>query len=409
MRPQVRRLGPRRAGFGCKLAALLFPCAVAGIPHVLGGCSDVGDSTALPGENPGTTSLGSEPDADERLESTDAESTLVDGSSGNKASSPGLDASSNNAGDATIAEATSDASATTGVDVYAQEDASSTTAADSGQEEETSGPGSGGGASDATADSTVADAEPRDAEEADARPDAATADSGAEQDAGVDSGTRSDAAAEDASAHDSGGTDAAETGHLLAPCTSAGQTDCVNCMPYNTSGLCTATEAQFVQLDIDAGLATTAGEDPGSGCYSCLVNAGCLDDNEFGDVGHECGVGPGGTTSDLPATFVNGSGVSVDSTSTCLATIQCILSTACGTTANGGLTNCYCGTEGGGPTACSTATSVNGACEAQELAGFSHTDNSDIVNKDFTNTLEPSGMANEIFSCGKETCVQCFQ
>jgi len=208
----------------------------------------------------------------------------------------------------------------------------------------------------------------------------------------------------------SGGTCTAPlaTACTSAPC-AAGTVECQG----NTNGACTATEAIFVNQDISvnkitAASATPAIADIAAGCYTCLLGAGCLDDNEFGDTGHECGIGPGGTTSDLPATFTNGSGTSVPPTSTCLATAQCVINQGCGTAANGGLTNCYCGSEGGGPSACSTATAVNGACETQELAGFSHSDNSDIVNKDFTNTLEPSGMANEIFSCGKTTCSQCL-
>lgn len=399
---QARGRGGRHAWFGSRLAALVFPCVVAGIAQVLVGCSDVGDSTALPGENPGA-STSAAPDANESFESTDAASSAANGGSATSDGSTGSSATMS-AADATIADATTDGNAGSEVDVFAQGDA--TSAADSGVEETS---GSNDAASDAAADSTVADAASRDAEEADAREDAAPADSGAEIDAAVDSGTRSDAAPEDAAARDAGAADAAEAGHVLVPCTSAGQTDCVNCLPYNSSGLCTATEAQFVQVDIDAGLVTAAGQDSAQGCYACLVNAGCLDDNEFGDMGHECGDAPGATTSDLPATFTNGSGVSVDSTSTCLATIDCIVSTGCGTAANGGLTNCYCGTEGGGPSACATATAVNGECETQEVAGFSHTDPNDIVNKDYTDTLEPSGMANQIFSCGKEMCLQCLQ
>lgn len=208
----------------------------------------------------------------------------------------------------------------------------------------------------------------------------------------------------------SGGTCIAPlaTACTSAPCV-AGTVECQG----NTSGACTATEAIFVTQDISvnkitAVSATPAIADVAAGCYTCLLAAGCLDDNEFGDTGHECGDGPGATTSDLPATFVNGSGTTVNSTSTCIATAQCVISQGCGTAANGGLTNCYCGSEGGGPSACATATSVNGACETSELAGFSHSDNSDIINKDFTNTLEPSGMANQIFSCGKTACAQCL-
>ncbi|HXX70447.1 MAG TPA: choice-of-anchor D domain-containing protein [Polyangiaceae bacterium] len=216
----------------------------------------------------------------------------------------------------------------------------------------------------------------------------------------IDASSAADAEA-DAAAVDGA---AALTACTSSPCPASS----VQCSG-NNDGACTSTEAIFVNFDISKGLVTAAGPEPDTGaCYACLLSAGCLDDQLFGDTGHECGVDPQTGTSDLSATFTNGSGTSVNSTTTCLATAQCVISTGCGTAANGGLTNCYCGSEGGGPSACATATAVNGNCKTQELAGFLHTDNSDIINKDFTNTLEPSGMANEIFSCGKDTCPQCL-
>ncbi|HXX38511.1 MAG TPA: hypothetical protein VEP50_10265, partial [bacterium] len=180
----------------------------------------------------------------------------------------------------------------------------------------------------------------------------------------------------------------------------------------NTSpaGVCTATEAAFVQQDITAGVATTGGPDPAAGCYSCLLASGCLDDETFGDTGHECGIDPATGTSDLAASFTNGSGTLVDATSTCLATLECLLTTGCANAESGGLTNCFCGSEGSTPSACAAASAVNGPCDAQEAAGFSHpiTDPSDILSDDFTNTLEPSGMANQILECGKFVCPQCL-
>ena len=47
----------------------------------------------------------------------------------------------------------------------------------------------------------------------------------------------------------------------LVPCTTAGQTGCVQCQG-NSNNLCSPTEALIVQQDIKKGLATAAG--PGS-------------------------------------------------------------------------------------------------------------------------------------------------
>src|SRR5580692_8958098 len=108
-----------------------------------------------------------------------------------------------------------------------------------------------------------------------------------------------------------GGAEAAAKGGL-APCTSAeaGLTDCVSCQG-NASGICTPTEAQFVQYDIDNKLVTAPGPDrlpsapgvdagidfaPGGSnvlgvprtCYDCLVAFSAIDDTVYGDTGNEC-------------------------------------------------------------------------------------------------------------------------
>jgi hypothetical protein len=174
----------------------------------------------------------------------------------------------------------------------------------------------------------------------------------------------------------------------------------------STGGLCTPTEAILVALDITKGTATAAGNDPAGGCYSCLETNGCVDDT-VGDTNHECG--------DLSGNFTNGSGTMVPATSTCIATLQCVVNTGCGLT-NGGLTNCYCGAGGGTPTNCATAAggaAVNGACLSQEVTGFAHvqSNSSAILGSDFTNATEPSGRANQIISCGQvgNKCPQCLQ
>jgi hypothetical protein len=223
-------------------------------------------------------------------------------------------------------------------------------------------------------------------------------------DAGApDSGTAADSSAADTSvAADTGTPDtgAPDVGTpALAPCTTAGQTGCVPCAG-NATGLCTVTEAAFVQHDITAGHATAAGGDSPTGCYSCLFNSGCLDDSVFGDTGHECG--------DLPAVDFGG-GTALDS-AVCLTTLSCILSTSCDGTPSG-VSICYCGAANAGSACAAAGAGVNGACVTQEVAGlgFPIADNTDIL-KNFTNTALPSGQANQIFQCAiSNACQACLQ
>ena len=203
------------------------------------------------------------------------------------------------------------------------------------------------------------------------------------------------------------GADAALTG--LQPCTAAGQTDCVACEgnavgAENSGGICTPTEAVLVQFDIQQGLANDAGASPGSSCYSCLYNSGCIDDTQYPDTGHEC--------EDLPAgSFTSGSGTTASLDALCLATLRCVLGTDCAAT-NGGLDNCYCGPAGGSPSQCpANGPATNGACKGPETDGFIAMPN-DATNtlKNFADTTEPSGMANQIIICAQaSSCTQCLQ
>jgi hypothetical protein len=276
---------------------------------------------------------------------------------------------------------------------------------------------------DAVADSTTHDApadEGVDSPVADAAADTgvdAPPDSAADV---IETADASDAASE--ASVDSGHADASgDGGSSFGPCTSASQTGCVICNG-NTNGACTPTEALIVQYDIDRGFATSAGDDPAASCYACLLSNGCIDD-DIGDMGHECG--------DLSGNFMNATS-SVPAVQTCLDTLSCIFnstastpgdmlsqfqvgglpnpSQGCASTANG-LTYCFCGPSGGSQSACaSSGVTVNGACAAQEVAGVTHavTDTTDIIGKDFNDTLEPSGMANQIILCGNiSSCTQC--
>ncbi len=177
----------------------------------------------------------------------------------------------------------------------------------------------------------------------------------------------------------------------IQPCTAAGQTGCVQCQG-NSNGVCSATEALLVAQDVKKGLATAAGPDPASSCYSCLLNGGCLDDTTFMDTGHECG--------DLPAA----------QQSACSGVISCILGSSC---ASAAVSTCYCGTApvGGSCQGNPAAGPINGACDTQIAAGlgFPVTDGTDNT-KNLTDTTRPAGMADQIFQCAhSNNCAACLQ
>ena len=183
-----------------------------------------------------------------------------------------------------------------------------------------------------------------------------------------------------------------------SPCTTAGQIACVPC-EGNASGVCSPTEALFVEHDIAAGLATVDAGDSTYGCYSCLYNFGCLDDTVFGDTGHECGdvTGP-----------VDGGGGGLSDSTLCLDTARCILSTSC--IDGAGVSTCYCGVANEGSACASAGGAVDGLCLTQEVdgLGFPASDNKDILS-DFTTTSLPTGMANVIFQCASaNSCSACL-
>jgi hypothetical protein len=198
------------------------------------------------------------------------------------------------------------------------------------------------------------------------------------------------------------GADAMPDGGL-GPCTSKNPIHCVQCQGNisgdggNEAGLCTPTEANFVQHDIDLQIATDAGPDPNGGCYSCLFSESCIDDTEYGDNGHECEDG----------TFVIVGNTTV---ADCETAIQCILGSSCAT---GGVAGCYCG-DAGLETTCQGNPAVgpiNGAC-AQQIAtglGFQLTDGTDVTNN-FTSLGLAAGRAIQLFVCAAvDNCTACFQ
>jgi hypothetical protein len=187
----------------------------------------------------------------------------------------------------------------------------------------------------------------------------------------------------------------AEAAGALAPCTAAGQTNCVRCDGW-ASGVCSQTEAALVRYDIAKRRVTAAGpekSDPGNAyskepCYECLMHNGCLDDGPpLGDRGHECG------------DFADAKAAAL-----CTQALQCMLSKACARTM---VSACYCG-DAGVATTCQDK--ANGDC-AQVIAAGLGLDRSDGANitKSLTDTSRASGMASQIFQCAHANkCAGCF-
>jgi hypothetical protein len=230
----------------------------------------------------------------------------------------------------------------------------------------------------------------------------AVEDTGAPDSTVEDTGTP-DSAVEDAGPQDTGVAVDASGGGGLLPCTTASQTGCVPCAG-NATGICTPTEAAFVQQDIDQGNATAAGGDSATGCYPCLFMNGCIDDTVFPDTDHECG--------DLSGTFGAGAQSGTADSALCLDTLACILQTSCTAVAGTSeISNCYCGPTHDGTACASAGSAVNGACLTPEVngLGFDVSDNTDIL-KNFTDTALPTGMANQILQCAiSNACTACLQ
>jgi hypothetical protein len=353
--------------------AVVLGVAIALLGPSMHGCTDVGDSSAVPAGDAGVL-LAEDAGGVVVVVESDGGATADDAAAAASAQDAAIgDAVDGAASDATLPTSGDDASA-------------DGAASDDGSVEVVDATIDGGGAVDAGVDSTLNDAGAADATVPDSGLDAGA------HDAAVDSGH---------DAGSSGGADAAaDAPSGLVACTSAGQVGCVQCQLNDGAGgslpnktmLCTPTEAALVAHDVAAGLATAAGPDPDGSCYQCAALSGCLDDSEFNDQGHEC--------EDL-----SGSGPSE-----CAATLACVLGSACGATT---VSTCYCGTApvSGSCAAVGGSNAANGACKTVEAAGlgFSADDGLDVL-KSFTSTTLPSGVANNIFQCAASNgCTACLQ
>ena len=248
----------------------------------------------------------------------------------------------------------------------------------------------------------------------------ATSEASASDTSAMDAGAADGDAAAGLDANDTVPTDAGDGGNDgdapsfvgMVPCTQAGQTNCVPC-DGSDGGVCTPTEALFMQIDLNAGLdpnynqpyvcdacndcSPVAGTPPSS-CYACMTMTACLPLVTRRRGGHDCSQVP-------PA-----DGGSADAAaSECLTALACMLATGCGANP-AGIGFCYCGLGGGETVSCASQGALaNGPCFLQEAAGFPYvaTDASDVL-LNYTDPTLPSGAANDIIDCLVENCPQCY-
>jgi tetratricopeptide (TPR) repeat protein len=197
-------------------------------------------------------------------------------------------------------------------------------------------------------------------------------------DAASDVAQADSAAVDSSSSADS--SDSSSSSGSLVPCTTAGQTNCVQC-PGSTDGVCTTTEAIFVNIDItNHAVTSNTPDDNMNGCYQCMLNGSCIDSPSEHQSDLEC--------EDLgTATFTDGTMPTQTGAAATLCddAISCVV----GTTGNGCALNaegeafCYCGSGPGSTIGdCdSTGSAVNGACLSTLTLGYKYTetDTSDVL------------------------------
>jgi hypothetical protein len=326
--------------------------AVTAVVAAGAGCSDVGDSSAIPGGGGGA----------------------------------GVDATGGSSSDATLVEAPDSSADAVG---EAAGDQISGEAAASDSSSADTGVGEAAVADSSVRDATIRDAAGLEAGALDAAQDAGARESGAPDtgapDGGSPSGGGADAGPEGA-INDGGADSSLDAGASLHPCVVVGDTSCVQCQ-YNSAApnanqTCTPTEAAIVANDIMRGHSTVPGPSGANSCYTCLAFNGCLDDTQFNDTNHECE-----------------DALLVGTAAQCEATLGCILTADC---SSASISICYCGTAEL-LTACQgnpAAGPINGACASTIAAGlgFPVTDGTDDTAQ-LTSTTFASGKADQIFQC----------
>jgi hypothetical protein len=222
------------------------------------------------------------------------------------------------------------------------------------------------------------------------------------------------AAGGDAAGGVEAGTDASAsiTACTQSPCGASGPNSVLcdgNTGSNEPAGVCSPTEAVFVDRDIAAGNLTATNQlkpyvpstKTGS-CYECLVFDDCIDDDIYGDTGKECG--------DVTAATLDGE----PGRQECLDTLACIFTSKCDTADPP--SSCFCGTASGA--ACLGAGAANGPCLALEIDGLgigtcsttypspkSCTEGDPTAtSKAYSDQTRPAGNANAFMGCAYSNC-----
>jgi hypothetical protein len=367
-------LGPtatRAAGF------LTLACVV--------GCSDVGDSSALPGPTSPNSDSASEFDVFAGDDGTD--STVEGGSASPDdvlvAATDGSDAASTRS-EPDLSDGPSGTEMTPATVGGSLESGATDVASADGSVDST--------VQDANADSLVPDAKA----DATAAADGESRDSESIDGQGTDSGI------------DATGPSPCTT----SPCAASGpnSVECDGNMGMNApTGVCTPTEVRLVDRDIRNGNLTAAGQlkpyilstKTGS-CYECMVFNDCIDNDVNGDTGKECADVTVATLDTEPGP------------QECLDTFDCIESNMCDT-ANPPA-SCFCGTASGA--SCLTAGAANGPCLNLEIDGLavgtcsttypaakSCTEgDATATSKAYDDQTRPAGNANSLLGCAFANC-----
>jgi hypothetical protein len=351
-----------------------------------------------------------------------------DNSAGGGADGSGADAES--------ADTSLGADTTTGQDAQANPDATVGDDGSPGEQEEA--------AVDSSAPEPEASVDGGPVEEPDAHAEAAAPEAGAPE-AGAPEAGAPEAGPPEAGAPDAGGHDAGEAGAPVdggkeggggsqgpVPCTTAGQTNCIEC-DQNTGGLCTATEAVVVTRDIQKGFVSGTSLTMDS-CYECSVNAGILDSTIMDFTSNECDDLTGAAIQQClnalncyigsPQSGTPGlSGTNSGATAAALAA-------DCANEKPSGVFNCFCGTNEPDVTDCKLGGTVaagatggvgvaspNGVCIQQILAGTgttSSTINATIITDMGTTNLGAGLAAQFLQNAGSnltsgQVCAQCYQ
>jgi hypothetical protein len=375
-----------------RLSYQLGVVVVSALCGWLVGCSDVGDSSAIPVT----------PDAGDATMSMEDGALSDDaGESSSEATPPG--ASSDDAQDTSTTS-----SEDSGSNQQAMPEGS--TGPDVGP---TDVPDTGATAGEAAAPDVFVEGA------ADTGVDATMSESGPDA-GGTDASDAAEDVVADTSEHEAeSGTD----GGSGVPCTAAGQTNCVKCdQSIAGNNVCTPTEALVVERDIAKGFISGSRPDMTTSCYECLASAGCFDDT-MGDTGNECG--------DLTGTVGGGAQATETKTEACLNTLACVLGApsqggytfpggyaSCADSPLSGIANCYCGPAFPTTVLCGSASgaTVNGVCEQVMLDGFGDTTatSSSTIIQVITTPTSGSGMADALMKCAgtnatTPACPMCYQ